>query len=96
MILELSLPSRRQEAPMLHFTFSKQQNASILSLMFTKIQFLILLCRVQRLPGIPSSRLGLDSLTGNLDDFSFGSYLNLPENSEVAPPDMHTVMEKKF
>jgi len=51
---------------------------------------------VERLPGIPSSKLGLDSLTGNLDDFSFGSYLNLPENAEVAPSDMHTVMEKKF
>ncbi|KAG7672561.1 putative Proteasome maturation protein-like protein [Nannochloris sp. 'desiccata'] len=55
-----------------------------------------LLNRVERLPGIPSSKLGLDSLTGNLDDFSFGSYLNLPENAEVAPRDTHTVMEKRF
>lgn len=55
-----------------------------------------LLDRVERLPGLPSSKLGLDSLTGNLDDFSFGSYLNLPEASEIAPTDIHTVMEKRL
>jgi hypothetical protein len=81
---------------MIIFIASIKPNSSVLSLVYLKMQFFILLCRVERLPGIPSSKLGLDSLTGNLDDFSFSSYLNLPENSEVAPPDLHTVMEKKF
>lgn len=57
---------------------------------------MLLLCRVERLPGLPSSRLGLESLTGSLDDFSFSSYLALPGDSEVAPPDMHSVMEKRL
>ena len=39
--------------------------------------------RVERLPGLPSSRLGLEALTGELDDFSFASYLGLPGDSEV-------------
>ena len=55
-----------------------------------------LLERVGRLPGIPSSKLGLQSLTGTLDDFSFEAYLNLPDASEAAPPDMHAAMEKKL
>ena len=50
--------------------------------------------RVSRLPGLPSSNLGMESLDGTLDDFSFESYLNLPGESEVVPPDMHSVMEK--
>ncbi len=52
--------------------------------------------RVERLPGLQSSKLGLESLTGELDDFSFDSYLNLPSESEVAPPDVHSVMEARL
>lgn len=34
-------------------------------------------CRFQRPPGgIPSSMLGLEALTGSLDDFGFEDYLN--------------------
>jgi proteasome maturation protein len=56
-----------------------------------------LLNRIERLPGLPSSKLGLDSMTGGLDDFSFASYLNLPEEMESGPSaTMHTVMEKKL
>lgn len=34
-------------------------------------------CRFQRPPGaIPSSMLGLEALTGTLDDFGFEDYLN--------------------
>lgn len=47
-----------------------------------------------RLPGLPSSRLGLESLTGELDDFSFESYLGLPQDSEVAPVALHSQMEQ--
>jgi proteasome maturation protein len=48
---------------------------------------------VERLPGLPSSKLGLQSLTGELDDFGFADYLGLPADSEVAPPDLHSQME---
>lgn len=44
---------------------------------------LVLRSRVERLPGLPSSRLGLESMTGELDDFGFESYLGLPSESEV-------------
>lgn len=34
-------------------------------------------CRFQRPPGaIPSSMLGLEAMTGSLDDFGFEDYLN--------------------
>lgn len=51
---------------------------------------------MERLPGLPSSKLGLEALTGTLDDFSFESYLNLPADSEVTPPDVHSQMEAKL
>lgn len=52
-----------------------------------------ILGKFQRLPGLPSSKLGLEALTGALDEFGFESYLGLPEDSEVAPPDLHSQME---
>ena len=52
--------------------------------------------RVQRLPGIESSRLGLESLTGKLDEFDFGTYLNSPTESEATPIDMHSLMEAQL
>jgi proteasome maturation protein len=55
-----------------------------------------LLNRVERLPGLPSSKLGLESLTGSLDDFSFASYLNLPHECEIASPEFHDVMERRL
>lgn len=40
-------------------------------------QHSFLICRFQRPPGpLPSSMLGLDALTGNLDEFGFEDYLN--------------------
>eukprot|EP00775_Hariotina_reticulata_P004749 gene4749-4999_t len=55
-----------------------------------------ILSKFGRLPGIPSSRLGLESLTGELDNFGFESYLGLPENSVEQPVDMHSQMETKL
>lgn len=55
-----------------------------------------ILTRVQRLPGLPSSHLGLESLTGDLDDFSFGSYLGTMAEAEAGKPDMHSIMEQKL
>eukprot|EP00798_Chlamydomonas_sp_ICE-L_P025670 gene25670-11336_t len=49
-----------------------------------------------RLPGIPSSNLALESMTGELDDFAFESYLGLPEFSEMPQPDAHSQMEQKL
>uniref|UniRef100_A0A2P2KWR8 Cyclin-B1-2-like n=2 Tax=Rhizophora mucronata TaxID=61149 RepID=A0A2P2KWR8_RHIMU len=52
-------------------------------------------CRFQRPPGpIPSSMLGLEALTGSLDDFGFEDYLNDSRESETfRPADMHHGME---
>lgn len=55
-----------------------------------------MLCRVKRLPGIESSQLGLDSLTGRLDDFDAGDYLNLQGEAEGTPIDMHSMMEAQL
>lgn len=52
--------------------------------------------RVKRLPGIESSQLGLDSLTGRLDDFDASDYLNLSAESEATPIDMHSMMEAQL
>ncbi len=51
--------------------------------------------RAGRLPGVPSSHLGLQSLTGELDDFGFESYIGFPEENETPGPDMHSLMEAK-
>ncbi|KAJ3704240.1 hypothetical protein LUZ61_007945 [Rhynchospora tenuis] len=57
-----------------------------------------ILARFQRPPGaLPSSMLGLEALTGALDDFGFEDYLNLPQNSEsFRPADMHHGMEVRL
>lgn len=60
------------------------------------LTILHLACRVQRLPGMESSHLGLDSLTGKLDDFDFGDYLNMQAESEATPIDMHSMTEAQL
>mmetsp|Transcript_9495 Transcript_9495/g.24192 ORF Transcript_9495/g.24192 Transcript_9495/m.24192 type:complete len:137 (+) Transcript_9495:195-605(+) len=55
-----------------------------------------ILSRPGRLPGIPSSKLGLASYTGALDEFSFEDYLGDPANSEVEPVDLHGQMETRL
>ncbi|GMN57042.1 hypothetical protein TIFTF001_026150 [Ficus carica] len=57
-----------------------------------------ILSRFQRPPGaIPSSMLGLEALTGTLDDFGFEDYLNDPRDSETFRPlDMHHGMEVRL
>lgn len=44
---------------------------------------------------MPSSHLGLQSLTGELDDFGFESYIGFPGDNEIPGPDMHSLMEVK-
>lgn len=55
-----------------------------------------ILAKVGRLPGLPSSRLGLESLTGELDAFGFESYLGGPDADEAPPPDLHSQMEGRL
>ncbi|OIV94960.1 hypothetical protein TanjilG_22157 [Lupinus angustifolius] len=57
-----------------------------------------ILSRFQRPPGaIPSSMLGLEAVTGDLDNFGFEDYLNDPRESEtLRPSDMHHGMEVRL
>ena len=45
---------------------------------------------------MPSSKLGLEAMTGALEDCGFESYLNLPADSEVTPADLHSQMEQRL
>ncbi|GAQ85734.1 proteasome maturation protein [Klebsormidium nitens] len=56
------------------------------------------LSRPHRLPGMPDSRVSLDSMTGDLDNFGFEDYLNLPSEreSQNAAVDPHYVMEARM
>ncbi|KAL6994068.1 hypothetical protein U1Q18_012173 [Sarracenia purpurea var. burkii] len=57
-----------------------------------------LLSRFQRPPGpIPSSMLGLEAMTGSLEEFGFEDCLNDPHESETFRPlDMHRGMEVRL
>ncbi|KAK4751837.1 hypothetical protein SAY87_020635 [Trapa incisa] len=57
-----------------------------------------ILSRFQRPPGvIPSSMLGLEAMTGTLDNFGFEDYLNDPRDSETFRPlDLHHGMEVRL
>ncbi|CAA7408511.1 unnamed protein product [Spirodela intermedia] len=54
--------------------------------------------RFQRPAGaLPSSMLGLEAITGSLDDFGFEDYLNDPRDSDsFRPADMHHGMEVRL
>lgn len=56
-----------------------------------------ILGRFARLPGAgPSSKLGLESLSGELDTFGFESYLGRPADSEAPPADLHSQVEVRL
>ncbi|KAA8530544.1 hypothetical protein F0562_005253 [Nyssa sinensis] len=57
-----------------------------------------ILSRFQRPPGaVPSSMLGLEALTGDLESFGFEDYLNDPRDSETFRAlDMHHGMEVRL
>ncbi|KAJ8631133.1 hypothetical protein MRB53_024456 [Persea americana] len=57
-----------------------------------------ILSRFQRPAGaLGSSMLGLEALTGSLDDFGFEDYLNDPHDSETfRPADLHHGMEVRL
>eukprot|EP00245_Coleochaete_scutata_P007140 TRINITY_DN22240_c0_g1_i1.p1 TRINITY_DN22240_c0_g1~~TRINITY_DN22240_c0_g1_i1.p1 ORF type:complete len:139 (-),score=33.94 TRINITY_DN22240_c0_g1_i1:345-761(-) len=55
------------------------------------------LARHQRLPGLLSSSLGLQSMTGALEDFDFEDYLGAPGEAEEVPSvDLHHAMEVRL
>ena len=57
-----------------------------------------ILSNVERLPGqVPSKRLGLSIVTGEIDRFGFEDYLGQPGMREDAPRlDTHMIMEEKL
>jgi proteasome maturation protein len=56
-----------------------------------------ILSKFTRLPGgAPSSLLGLESLTGELDEFRYESYLGLPDTSVLPPVNVHSQMEARL
>jgi hypothetical protein len=55
---------------------SEVRNCSILSPRGSAAFIWMYLCRPHRLPGMPDSRVSLDSMTGDLDNFGFEDYLN--------------------
>lgn len=52
-------------------------------------------CRVQRLPGLPSSNLLLESLTGELDDFGVEAYVGDPSAPEAPQADLHSQARRR-
>ncbi|GMH33456.1 hypothetical protein BSKO_01290 [Bryopsis sp. KO-2023] len=52
--------------------------------------------RNPRLGPFESSNISYDAYSGALGEFSFESYLGLPETSEVLPIDTHSQMEMKL
>eukprot|EP00668_Euglena_longa_P033902 GGOE01043574.1.p2 GENE.GGOE01043574.1~~GGOE01043574.1.p2 ORF type:complete len:121 (-),score=34.93 GGOE01043574.1:202-564(-) len=48
---------------------------------------------VRRLGGLPSSFLGLETMTGDINTFQWEDYLNDPVMTETVQPPVHSVME---
>lgn len=46
--------------------------------------------------GLPSSRIGLDTMNNRLDKFSFESYIGTPADGTDLPVDIHSQMESKL
>ncbi|CAJ2642354.1 unnamed protein product [Trifolium pratense] len=76
------------------FPLREELDRQILSRHETLFKFV----RFQRPSGvIPSSMLGLETITGSLDHFGFEDFLNDPRESEtVRPLDMHHGMEVRL
>merc|ERR1719285_232546 len=53
------------------------------------------LARFQRLPGLPSSRVGLECLMGRDETIDFEDYLGLPQDSEHEPIDQRLLLERQ-
>ena len=53
------------------------------------------LSKVQRLPGLPSSRVGLECLMGRDETIDFEDFLGLPQDSEQEPVDQRFQLEQR-
>jgi hypothetical protein len=56
------------------------------------ITLVVRICR-ERLGGLQSSRLGVKTLRGDLENFGPQDYLNCPEHSTSMPPDFHAAVD---
>mmetsp|Transcript_87241 Transcript_87241/g.151790 ORF Transcript_87241/g.151790 Transcript_87241/m.151790 type:complete len:90 (-) Transcript_87241:448-717(-) len=52
-----------------------------------------MLSNVRRLGGLPSSHLGLETLTGDINNLKWENYMNDPNMSERVQPPIHSIME---
>ena len=57
-----------------------------------------ILSKTERLPGLPSSRLGLEAMSGKLDRFDETDYLGPGADlaAELTPPPQYSVMEQRL
>ena len=57
-----------------------------------------ILSQTERLPGLPSSRLGLEAMNGKLDRFDETDYLGPGADlaAELTPPPQYSVMEQRL
>jgi len=55
-----------------------------------------ILSQMQRLPGLPSSNIGMDTILGRDETIEFEDYLGDPRMTEVAGPDLRASMEKRL
>ena len=54
------------------------------------------LAKVQRLPGLPSSRVGLECLMGRDETIDFEDFLGLPQDSEQEPVDQRFQLKQRY
>lgn len=57
---------------------------------------MLIICRIHRLPGLPSSKIGLESITGELDEFSPESYIPSVDERLDVMCDQHLQMEQRM
>jgi len=57
-----------------------------------------ILSQTERLPGLPSSRLGLEAMSGKLDRFDETDYLGPGADlaAELTPPPQYSVVEQRL
>jgi len=55
-----------------------------------------ILSRVQRMPGLTSSLVGLETVLGIDEDIDYPDYLDPPELREKGVPDVFEAMEQRF
>ena len=76
-----------------HFLLASVYGAALPMALRTEIETL---AKVQRLPGLPSSRVGLECLLGRDETLDFEDFLGLPQDSEHEPVDQRFLLEQKY